>query len=73
MPSSLRENAFRLWVFPLQLRIINLKKPLAKLWLRLESKLLTRIMHLDVDSQDRTTVKVSHKKHCYQLLKVKKD
>ena len=45
MPSILGENVWRFWVYPLQSRIMNLKKTFAKLSTRLELKLIIEILN----------------------------
>ena len=45
MPSILGDNVWKLWLYPLQSRIINFKQPLAKLPTRLDLKLMIRILN----------------------------
>ena len=73
MPSVLGENVWRLRVYPLQSRIMSLKKSFAKLSTRLELKLMIGILNPAIGSQGRAIVKFSHRKDCQQLMKVKKD
>ena len=48
MPSILRENVWRLWLYPLQSQIINLRKPFAKLSTRLKLKSMIGILNLAI-------------------------
>ena len=75
MPSILGENLWRLWVYPLQSRIMSMKKPFAKLSTWLEFKINDRGIesYHRIGNQGHAIVKFSHRKDYQQLRKVKKD
>ena len=72
MPSILRENVRKLWVYRLQFWIMSWKKAFWKIF----DKVGVKINDRDIESchhvfiQGRTIVKFSHMKDCQQFIKV---
>ena len=75
MSSFFEENVWRLREYPLQFRIINLKKSFVKLSARFGVEINDRDIESchRVCSQGRTIIKFSHRKDCQQLMEVKKE